>query len=163
MNIAVMTDSKEVKLILTRMSDLILNGLYPIKDKLNDFSLDEDSIVSLLADMLCEYASYASSGVNMQNLALDYYFQNYFGETIYNELQKDSEVRSYLEANFLNAYSILSSQLVTAFDKIVDSGGVVEEIIRFQVNSKNDMYAVSSINPDEFPTSSSVKELYEQG
>lgn len=149
MNIGVMTDSKEVKVILTRMSDMILNKLYPIKDKLNDFSLEEDSIVSLLADMLCEYTSYASSGVNMKNLASDYYFQNYFGETIYNELQKESDLMRYLEGNFLNAYSILSSQLVTAFDKIVGSGGVVEDIARFQVNSKNDMYAVSAINPDE--------------
>ena len=149
MNIGVMTDSKEVKTILTRMSDMILNKLYSIKDKLNDFSLEEDSIVSLLADMLCEYTSYASSGVNMKNLASDYYFQNYFGETIYNELQKESDLMRYLDANFLNAYSILNSQLITAFDKILDSGGVVEDIARFQVNNKNDMYAVSAINPDE--------------
>lgn len=149
MSIAVMTDSKEVKTILTRMSDMILNKLYPIKDKLNDFSLEEDSVVSMLADMLCEYTSYASSGVNMKNLASDYYFQNYFGETIYNELQTDNVLMRYLEANFLNAYSILSSQLITAFDKIADSGGVVEDIARFQVNNGNDMYAVSTINPDE--------------
>lgn len=149
MNIGVMTDSKEVKAILTRMSDMILNKLYSVKDKIGDFNLEEDSVVSLLGDMLCEYTSYASSGVNMKHLASNYYFQNYFGETIYNELQKESDLMRYLDANFLNAYSILNSQLITAFDKIVDSGGVVDDIARFQVNNKNDMYAVSAINPDE--------------